>query len=49
MREGQLVWKDGGARKGVPRAPCPYGGEICGDDTPVRMCEKCRHEAAMDI
>ncbi len=27
----------------------PYSSEINGDETPVWMCENCRHERAMDI
>ena len=30
-------------------APNPYASEINGNETPVWMCDECRHQAAMDI
>lgn len=38
-----------GAAESVTLAPDPYSSEICGNETPVWLCDGCRFERLMDI
>jgi hypothetical protein len=41
---GEKFWK-----KDLIFGPDPYSHDVCGDDTPVWLCDECHYTSCMDI